>query len=103
MSTATDALEAEYQTLIDALTDTMAKAKAAVALETWKGCLEASQTVSGRATQSYTIAGRTFTFRSPSEAVERAAMALAELESLLGTGGGVSYMDLSGGRYGGGV
>ncbi len=100
MPDAIDNLYAHYAEQIDDLDDETAQLEARLWLEIWKGCMAAMLTLTGKTLQSYSIAGRSFAFRSPADAKQAANGAMFELRNLLGlVGGSVAYADLSGGRY----
>lgn len=95
-------VKAEYQKLIDVITDDdLKKQKAQLALEKWVAFSEAADDVMDRPENSYQIMGRNFTFRSPQEARDLAKSAQAELEGYLGLGdgAGVTFVDYGGPQW----
>ena len=95
-----DALVAAYQTLVDALTDTLANAKAQVALDNFKLSAYAFKSTESRQVTMYGIAGRQHLFEKSEQARIKRDAAEAELEAYLGRGGGANtYVDLSGSIY----
>jgi len=75
MSNALNNLISNYQSKVDALTDTDSRLEAAWALETFTGCATAYELAAPRGPTSYSIAGRAFSF--PSKEAARSAMTTA--------------------------
>jgi len=99
VSTALTNLKTELNTRATALSDTLEKLKALAALETWYGAAVGYEEWTTRGTMSYSISGRSFQFPSQEAARQSAQVALGELESYIGEGGGnVRFADLSGGQ-----
>lgn len=96
MSTALDNLKAQYETEIALITDTRDNLEALWALETWYGTASAYENQTSRGTLSYTTGGRSFSFESIEAWRQAMQSAKGELDSWLGKGGGVRYVDLSG-------
>ena len=100
MSVSYVAINAAYQTLVDALTDTLENAKAQMHLDRWKEIVVAADALGARDLQSYTIAGRTFTYSTASDLRIVAEQELAKLEGVLGypDGNVATYADFGGGQ-----
>lgn len=92
------ALRMVYQTRVDLLTDTLAKAQAQVALDAWERAETQYQEILEASAQSYSTSGRTVTKRDIQAAEHARNTARAELDgSIGGADGGVSFVD-NGGR-----
>jgi len=99
VATAIQNLYEHYKSLADSVTDTTAQLEALEAIERWKGAVEAAKTIGDKTMQSYSIAGRSFTFRDAAHARAEANAAKAEFLSILGiAGGGTAFSDFSDGR-----
>jgi hypothetical protein len=86
ISASLTALQAAWQTRIDALTDDATKAEAGVALEDYIAAKTAhSAAVADRLT-SYSIQGRSATRRDPDQLQQAADQAMARLAALCGGG-----------------
>ena len=98
---ATDSIRAlrdAYQTRVTALTDSLSKARAQVALDAYIAAEGQYQEILAAAASSYSTTGRSITKRTIESAEAARNSARAELEGCIGgPDGGVSYVD-NGGR-----
>ena len=100
MSSAIENLSKHYADQIDDLDDETAQLEARMWLEIWQGCMKAMLTLTGKTLQSYSIAGRSFAFRTPADAKQAADGAKHEMLNLLGRAeSGAALIDHSGGRW----
>jgi hypothetical protein len=93
MSAALNALIANYQTKVDALTDTDTRLEAQWALETFSGAALAYEQAAPRGPVNYSIAGRSFEFPSKEDARQAMEDARNDLGGFLSATGSVSLID----------
>jgi hypothetical protein len=87
-----------YQARIDALTDPMAQARAALSLQTWEAAETQYQEILAASALSYSTSGRSVTKRTIESALAARNTARMELEGEIGgPDAGVTYAD-NGGR-----
>lgn len=104
MAIDTTTLEAAYQAAIDAavssqLLDAIEAAQANLYLKSYVGALAAEHAVAGQQLTSFTLGGKTFSYRQPmSGKANESARYLRLLESMLGRYSPMTLLDLSGGR-----
>jgi len=95
-----EALYEYYAEKISALTEEESKLTAAVVLDHWKAAEYAYRYWTERGTNSYSISGRQYIFKSRSDAENTRNNTLAELKSLLGgSDSSVSYVNQGGAIY----
>jgi hypothetical protein len=94
---AINTLKSLYQTRIDALTDTLANARAQVALSAWESAEIQYQEILAASVTQYTAAGRTISKRAISQAIMARNAARMDLDGEIGTSdAGVSLADFGG-------
>lgn len=101
MSTATDALIAHLTTQVASITDDLARLDCAVWLEEYAAALPALMASNASNVQSYTISGRSVTYRTINEFQTRVNELRANIDAALYGRGGVidNRLHLNMGRY----
>jgi len=98
-SSALQALLVVYRQRVDALTDEIAAAEAAWALEMFSGAAECYERAASRGPVSYTLGDRTFAFDSRADAKAAMADARAELDACLSETGGTTRVSFGGTQW----